>query len=142
MASIIHQMLREPNRDLIMDIKAFLMATLVRMAMRYPEPTKDNILLENTKVFKEIWDTFFTYEDNVLRQPLFKAIERIMLCEYEHDPYYRYRMDWFIEEIVESVISGKLKPRPHGRPLPCEVWHESGNYGLFESRKFKQYIER
>ncbi len=114
---LLHSMLRV-NREAIIKVKHCLMKALIQLAMRYPEPTLENCLHPNTKLMITMWDKFFEYEDNLSRIPLFKAMRRITLCEYEHDPYYRYRMDWFIEQIIEDVKSGKwvLRPR-YGREI-------------------------
>jgi len=104
------------KREFIEQAKAFLMATLIRLSRRYPEPTMDNLLHPNSKILWRIWDRFFTYEENPGRVELFKAIRKIWICEYEHDAYYRYRMDWFLEQIVEAISRGEWQPRPLVRP--------------------------
>lgn len=123
MIPLTHIMLNK-KREFTVQAKAFLMATLVRISRRYPEPTLDNVLHPNTKVLIRVWDKFFMYEDNSQRVDLFKAIRKVMLCEYEHDGYYRYRMDFFLEELIKAVNDGSWKRRPIGRPIRGKNWGE------------------
>jgi hypothetical protein len=123
---LLHLMLRA-NREVIIKVKHCLLKAIAQLALRYPEPTLENCLHPNTKLMIKIWDKFFEYQEtpenvtNVLTQtrtPLFQAIRRIMICEYEHDPYYRYRMDWFIEQIIEANKNGQWAMRPrYGREI-------------------------
>ncbi|KKL20728.1 hypothetical protein LCGC14_2452550, partial [marine sediment metagenome] len=91
-----HQMLRGSMRDYIIDqVKKPLMKAIIVLANRYPEPTRENCINSNSHILLDIQDEFLTYEDHKGRRDLFKAIFRILIGEYEHDPYYHYRFDWF-----------------------------------------------
>lgn len=115
----IQEMLLSPKRKYVMDkVKKPLMKAITILAKRYPEPTRENTKAPNTKRLFDIRDKFFEYEDNKGRKPLFEAIWKIFIAEYEHDPYYRYRIDWALEEIAKSG----WEPRPAGRPYGC--WRE------------------
>ena len=104
-------------------IKAPLRKALCLIAKRYPEPTKENTAHPNTHRLLDIRDKFFELEDNKGRKELFEAAFRILICEYEHDPYYRERFDWGVEEIIKSG----WQPRPLKHPHFC--WREKGEYG-------------
>ncbi|KKN72884.1 hypothetical protein LCGC14_0405880 [marine sediment metagenome] len=117
---LVNYMLEGDMREYIMHkVKAPLMKALIKFAQRYPEPTRDNIIHPNTLKLLDIQDKFFKYENNLGRNGLFRALFRIFIDEYEHDPYYHYRFDWFLEEIVNCG----WKPRPIGYPSSC--WNES-----------------
>ena len=63
----------------------------------YPEPTKGNIRQLNSGILIDIAEDFEhqRYElgiPSTLLTPVFKTLT----CEYEHDPYYRSRFDWFV----------------------------------------------
>lgn len=136
---LIDQMLRGKTRQYIIDkVKKPLQKAITVLSLRFPEPTRENILYPNSHLLLDARDKFFEYECNKGKKALFQAIWKIFIDEYEHDPYYRYRIDWIIEEMVEAVISGKWKPRPTGRPSP--FWTEPDPHGLYEGRNFKQYI--
>ena len=83
-------------------IKTPIMKAIIKLAMRYPEPTKDHTLLPKTHILIDIQNKFFEYQAVTSRTPLFRAMWRMFIVEYEHDPYYRDRIDWVIEEIVKS----------------------------------------
>ena len=136
-----HQMLRGEMRGYIIDkVKKPLMKAITVLANRYPEPTRDNCINPNSLLLLDIQDKFFEYETNFGRIGLFKAIFRIFIGEYEHDPYYRARINWFFEEIVELTMNGKWAPRGMMRPL--NFWQEEQPYGFYERRKFKKLINR
>lgn len=108
---------------IIKKVKKPLMKALITLAKRYPEPTRGNVLHPNTLKLFDIQDKFFLYERNPSREELFRALFRIFIDEYEHDPYYHYRFDWFLEEIVNCG----WKPRPVG--FPNKFWKEREPYG-------------
>ena len=90
---------------------------IVRSLHRYPEPTRENCLHPNTHKLFDIEDKFFQYFKNSSKKELWKAIWRIGICEYEHDPHYRYLGDFILDEIKKS---GWL-PRT---PLGLSYWEE------------------
>lgn len=142
-------MLKSPLRGYIMEkVKAPLMTNLIRFANRFPNPTRQNCKHPNSLVWLRVWDKFFQMEDNPGREPLFKAIRRVYLaalegnlpfwanipiirrlclwatrrvhiCEQEHDPYYRDRMQCMFEFWLEEVLNGNWKPRSLDHPWEC-----------------------
>ena len=121
------------------------------LAGKYFQPTRENCIHPNSHHLFDIWDRFNENEDNPAhpggvnkhmdwgRQHLFDAMWVIFIAEYEHDPYYRSRMDWVVEELVEVVMDGRWKPRPEG--YPPKLWKELEPYGNYEGRKFKELID-
>jgi len=93
-------------------VKVPLMKRIISICMRYPEATKENTTRHNTHILIDIKDKFFEYEYNPGRDLLFKAAWKMLIAEYEHDPYYRHRFDWFIEKIKESDWEPRIKTRP------------------------------
>ena len=96
-------MLLGPKRQYVIDkIKKPLVKAITTLAFRYPEPTMENTTKPNTSILLKIRDKFFEYEDNQGRVALFRALWRMFIVEYEHDPYYQYRIDWMLEEVIKS----------------------------------------
>jgi hypothetical protein len=109
---------------IIHKVKAPLAKAIILIAGRLPEPTKQNCDCPNTHILLDIRDKFFNdMENNPGRKDLFQAAFRIFICEYEHDPYYRYRFDW----VVEEMIKRGWQPRPPGRPRGI-CWREFHDY--------------
>ena len=98
-----HLLLQGKFRNYVIDkIKKPLMEAIVTLVQKYPEPTRENCLHPNSHILLDIRDKFLEYENNPSRKPLFEAAFKLLIVEYEHDPYYRYRFDWFLEQIMES----------------------------------------
>lgn len=108
--------LKERRQYFIDKVKAPIRKALVILADRYPEPTMDNVTHPNDKVWLRIWGRFFQMEDNPGREPLFKAIRKVSICEPAHDPYYRDRQQVILEEWLTEVLEGHWKPRSLDHP--------------------------
>ena len=109
------------KRQYVVDkIKKPLLKAITILATRYPEPTREQTLLPNTHRLLDIQDKFFECEQNPNRRALFQAVWRILIVEYEHDPYYRSRFDWVIAEIGKSG----WEPNPNG--CPRKGWRKDG----------------
>lgn len=119
-----HQMLLGPfGKYIIKQVKKPLMKAITVLAQKYPEPTRENCIQRNSQILFDIRDKFFKYEDNYNRKALFEAAFKLLIAEYEHDPYYRFRFDWMLEEIAES----DWKPRSR---IPMANWNEPGAIGV------------
>ena len=116
---MVRETILKHKRDYFIKVKAALMKAIVTLAMRYPEPTKENITDPHAKAWFEIWGKFFEMEDNPGREPLFKAIARLSIDEPAHDPYYRDRMLCLEELFIEAVLNGKIKPRALDHAQDC-----------------------
>jgi len=112
-------MLKEQRQYVIDKIKKPIMKALIILANRLPEPTTENTVIPNTRTMIRIWDKFLSMENNAGREPLFKAIDKVQIGEYEHDYYYRDRMDVWFELWLEEVLMGNWKPRSLGHPDSC-----------------------
>lgn len=134
---MITQFMLKVNREAIIKVKACLTKALIQLAMRYPEPTLENVLHPNSKVLIGMWDKFFKMEDNQGRESLFKAIRRVSVDEHEHDPYYRDRMQVFFELWLEEVLKGNWKPRSFDHPWEC--WKNDYRGIGYEFLKDKYY---
>ncbi len=97
-------------------IKKPLLKAITILATRFPEPTRELTNAPNTHRFLEIKDKFFEFEDNKGRNALFRAIWKIFIWVYEHDKYYRHRIDWVIEQIIELNNQGFWQPREPRKP--------------------------
>jgi len=101
----------------------FALIGIIKLCKKYPEPKKENTVKPNTHALIDIWDEFFEYEvNNPHTDALFRALRRLSLGEYEHDPYYANRIDWFIEKLAEKYLSGEWKPRE--AYAPTGFWRE------------------
>ena len=100
-------------------VKKPFLDTLIMLANLYPIPTRDNLNDPFARVWIDIFEKFFEMEDNSSREGLFRAIERIMICEPGHDPYYRDRILVIAELFLEAVMAGKVKPRSLDHPQDC-----------------------
>lgn len=83
-------------------VKKPLMKAIVTLVGRYPKPTRENCINPNTYILMDIRDKFLECESNPSRKALFEAAFKLLIAEYEHDPYYRYRLDWVLEQLMES----------------------------------------
>ena len=153
-----HQMLRGPMRDYIIHkVKAplldaiiklskrnswlariLLLIEIIRLTKRYPKVTRENCLNSNTLILFDTFDKFLEYEDNPGRIELFRSFFKLAKGEYEHDPSYRARMNFLIEELVEATLDGKWLPR--GNDKPIDNWKEPKPFGLYQGRRFKSKI--
>ena len=135
-----HTMLRDMREYVIDKVKKPIKKAITILANRYPEPTRENTLNPNTHILLDIEDKFFQHETLLGRREMFRAIFKIFIAEYEHDPYYRSRINWVIEELVEATMDGKWLPRGANRPI--NYWKEDEPFGLYEGRRFKKLIRR
>lgn len=115
----IGEFLLADKRDFITDkVKAPLMATIIRLVnLIKVKPTVQNCKHPNSKTFLRVLEKYFKSEANSGREPMEHAIAEGGVYEYEHDPYYRYRMDTLAEDWLTEVIEGNWKPRPPDQPL-------------------------
>ncbi len=111
-------------RNYIKDkVKAPLLKKIVSLASKYPDPTRENCVQPNVFILFDIWDKFIEYENNRGRKLLFDAAFKLLIATYEHDPYYRFRIDWILEEI------NKRGWQPRSR-IPMDCWTEPGAIGV------------
>jgi len=94
---------------------------IIRIAKRYPKPTRENCLHSNTHRLFDIRDKFFEYNDG--QKPLWEAAFKLLIAEYEHDPHYQSRFDWMLEEIAKSGWEPRLT-------RPMSHWKEPGMAGI------------
>lgn len=80
---------------------------IVRMIRRYPEPTKENTVNPNSHVFIDVWDELIEYDELEVSKQLWRAFKKITVCEYEHDPPYKERMDMFLMRLFKAYLDGK-----------------------------------
>lgn len=110
-------MLQAPMRQYVIDkIKAPMLKAIVILSKRYPEPKYDNCVQPNSHVLIDIRDKFLQFENNPMRAPLFGGLWRMFIDEYEHDPYYKDRIDFIVEELVKAFNGGRWQPRKVGKP--------------------------
>ena len=121
----------DEKRKYIILVKRYLLGFIVKLANKYPEATKENTHYHNTHVLIDIRDKFFEYEALEQRIPLFKAMWRVFIAEYEHDPWYRHRIEWIIDQIKKSDWTPRVPTRP-----TSTLWHEpdSSRYDTGENK--------
>ena len=128
--------LRDRRQYFADKVKAPLLAKIINLANKYPEPTYENVRKQNSHVLLDIVEEFFKYEDNPVREPLFRAIFRIFIAEYEHDGYYSNRIDWLLERLFKVFQGGGWQLSKPWHPTNC--WTEPST---LEGRKLlKDYM--
>ena len=115
--------------------------TIIRLVRLYPEPTYENTRSANTYASLQIRDKFFKYERNSWRVPMFRAIFRIVIDEFEHDIYYASRRDWLVEEIIKAILAGTWQPREYDHP-DASWWTEPKPKGGKYSIIYKMWLHR
>jgi len=116
---LIHWMLKGRMRDyVIKKIKSPLEKVIEIIGGRLPEITRESLLHPNSKILFDAKDKFFEYEENKTKKKLFEAAWKILIAEYEHDNYYRYRFDWLLDEIGKNW-------KPRMIDYPNIHWKES-----------------
>ena len=97
-----HQVLRGTMRGYVIGkIKKPLTKAITILGDRYPDPKREDCIHPNTHILLDIRDRFLECETNAGRRALFEATWKILIAEYDHDPYYRYRLDWVFEQIMD-----------------------------------------
>lgn len=111
------RMLMSPTRQYVIEkVKAPMLKAICILAKRYPEPTRENCINPNTQRLLDIRDKFFKCERNLGRDALFRAIWQMFIVEYEHDPYYRQRINRVKRWMDESDWDDSEQPQ--------ECWKE------------------
>lgn len=98
----------------IKKVKLPLAKAINILAKKYPEPTKGNTIWHNTHLLIDFFE-FLNKHDKNKAHHLFEAISRIVPDEYEHDAYYAFFLDLFIE------FCKKHDWKPENRKFP--IWH-------------------
>lgn len=139
-----HIVLASPLRQFfIRKVKAPLMKVIIMVAKRVPEITKGNTTNVNTHILIDIFEDFFKHEGNSSREKMFRAAFKIFLLEIEHDRYYRDRFNWFIEEIIKSILRHEWQPAIEGNPrdwLKASL-NRGGKYSIISILKDKKALE-
>uniref|UniRef100_A0A6H1ZI56 Uncharacterized protein n=1 Tax=viral metagenome TaxID=1070528 RepID=A0A6H1ZI56_9ZZZZ len=153
--SLIHYMLTV-HRNYIMEIKARLVKAIMKLGDKnqgwwaklkalveivqiiriYPQTTKDNSLYKNSNIMLEIAAKFARLYINESRKRVFLTIYKLAITEFEHDSGYSSVRDWWIEEIIKSILDGEWQPRPYQWP-PKKWWIETPPYGGEHSIVYK-----
>ena len=94
----------DKKRQYVIDmVKSPMIKLIIKVGNRYPEPTRENCTYPNSAILFDIWDEFRERDrSDKLRTAMFDTFFRILICEYEHDPYYRLRIDWCLMRIINS----------------------------------------
>jgi len=139
-------------RGFVIKHKGVFMKAIIAFANTLPEPAREGDTDPNKKVvgdpnsplIMDVFDKFFEYFHHEGRVELLQAARKIFIFEYDHDPDYRNMFQFFLEEFVELVMSGKWKPRPIGHPSGTywtEPRNHEGDHGLYNGRKFRTLIK-
>ena len=98
----LRQLMKDNIDYIIRKVDAPIASIIAFYANRYPEPTRENLTYPNAQRLWDIRDKFPQYWDMRWRQPLFKAILKLLIVKYEQSPQYRNVCDWIIMMIQES----------------------------------------
>ena len=99
-------------------VKKPLQNKIIKLVDKFPEPTIDNVEHPNSKILLAIRDDFFKHERLSKRVDLLKAVFKILIVEYEHDIYYRQRMNWCLNELK------KYDWKEYENQFPEKYWEE------------------
>lgn len=108
---------------IIRKVKAPLRKAIVLAAKRLPKPTRENTYYHNTHVLMDIFDRFFERYYCKPNMDMMLAARDILLAEVEHDPHYRWILNWFVQDIVNEVNKGNWKPNDTEFPNK-DCWEE------------------
>ncbi len=113
MGTLIKEILFYQRQFIIDKVKKPLLKAIMTLALRYPEPTRENTVFPNTRIRLEVRDEFLKNFNNDGRKPLLEAAFRILICECEHDGFYEFIHDWYITELLKRG----WKPTRRGFPM-------------------------
>ena len=94
------------------------MKAIITLAIRYPEPTKENTTQPVAHILLDIWEDFRKH-NRQCRDDLFDAAFRLLTDECQHDIQYRTRFLWFINEIQKRIEDGTW---PEVETPPAQHW--------------------
>ena len=148
--SLYYRMIWGPLRQWVVDIlKKPLMDMVIltgkRFRQNFGEITKETVTYENSRVYIDVWEKFFQYENNPMRLKFFQALRDITVAENETDFYYAFRIHFFLEEFIKAILEGRFNPRPEGIPNQC--WYEPKPYGgkysiIYKMREHREEINK
>jgi len=122
-----HIILHFPLRRYFVNrVQAPLLKTMIALANKYPKPTKDNTDDELAHALIDIFERFDKL--NKVRPDLFQALDRVVVNKVDVDSVYRYLLQSLLELVFESILDGKWKARPLGKPA-SRYWRETPPYG-------------
>jgi hypothetical protein len=101
--------------------KAPLRKAIILAGKRLPKPTRENTYYHNTHVLMDIFDRFFARYHHKPNMPMLLAARDIFLAEIEHDPHYRWILNWLLQEIVTEVNKDNWKFNDTEFPNP-DCW--------------------
>ena len=111
--SLSRHLLQEQRQYVIDKVNLPMLKTIISLASRLKkEATKQNTFHPNTHVLIDAFDEFFQTEDIEGREPLLRAMKKIIVDKHESDPWYRDKMNHLLELLVEAILRGEWKPRP------------------------------
>uniref|UniRef100_A0A6M3LIU3 Uncharacterized protein n=1 Tax=viral metagenome TaxID=1070528 RepID=A0A6M3LIU3_9ZZZZ len=95
---------------------------IVRLCMKYPEPTRENCKNPDSIVMLDTFEEFFKWERNEYRDPFFKLVRRIVVGTLEHCDYDSQRISWFLMKLTNAYMEGRWKPHLPCTPFIC--WND------------------
>ena len=115
-----HWMLLPPFKSFVIKrIKDPLRKLLIIIAKRLPEPTKENCVQHNTHIILDYVERVRKYHNNTGRQEFVDSSLKGFACLNEHDPYY----SWIVNDFMEYAQERGWKYNQEGFPLP-DCWRE------------------
>lgn len=96
-------------------IRVLLIIEVLRLAKKYPDVTAGNATRDSARCLSIATDNFLRKLTNRGRKPVFYAVLKVIRVEAEHDSWYDFMFDRFLEEFQNTGY----KPKPYiksGRP--------------------------
>lgn len=93
--------------------RLLMLVQMVRLIRKYPVPTKENTIFQNTHIYLDVQADFRKWHKNRGRQLLIDVGIRLLADECEHDGYYAFLYETFV---VECLMRG-WRPEHRGFPM-------------------------
>jgi len=125
-----------PDSILIKLVQPYVRKKIISLTSMIPEPNKINTAFKNSHILIDLREGL---------DPYWSTLVKLLIFEYDHDPYYRFRFDWFIEKcsevgwmsmwdyptdyrsfvdwLIGNILKSNWIPRPIGWPTQ-DYWSE------------------
>lgn len=94
-------------------VRLLVVFEILRLIRKYPEPTRENTVFNNSHIYIDIANDFKKWHRNPGRQALIDAGLRLLIDTVEHDGYYDFLFSVFISECLRRG----WKPEERGFPM-------------------------
>uniref|UniRef100_A0A6M3XUZ4 Uncharacterized protein n=1 Tax=viral metagenome TaxID=1070528 RepID=A0A6M3XUZ4_9ZZZZ len=134
---VINDILRKRRQYFIEKVKAPLLRAIHILAKKYPEPTQENLVFNNSKILLGIKEDIKKYLHT--RGDLIDDGLKVLVDEVEHDGFYEFLFDYLIIELLKRGWQPEHRGFPMYRhwtgPLYTDNWTETDADWLLKRRQ-------